>query len=326
MVHKLDAETQTALSEDLAALETIPRTLSELYTQRMRQLELFTPETANPTKTCFAWLLFSKEDLGTRQLQQPLGIGEGPSIFNRDNLPAANEIVKACQGLITLTGNKASIGFLHGTIREYLLHDLNNWGPDAEATVARGCFNYLNLEAFRHGRSNTDERFESRLRDFPLYRYAALHWGEHLRDISTTPLPTDEALLFLMNPAKVDSASQAMLASGNTPLQAGYSRYTPKHMTGLHLAAYFGLLHIIQLLLGKGQKPNSNDSERRTPLWYATAKGHKEAMVLLSQRDRTTFSSMVTQKNDRLVSSLLEAAGQNIRDLQGRTALHIGAI
>jgi hypothetical protein len=307
-------------------LEATPTTLEELYAQSMRRLESFAQETGRLAKSCFAWLLLSKEDLEITQLRHALGVGERPSDFDKDNLPAANEIVKVCGGLVTLSGGNSSIVFSHSTVRDYLLDRLHDWAPDAEETVARGCIDYLNLDAFRRGRCDTDETFESRLRDFPLYRYAARHWGHYLRDIPTSILSPNEILSFLMDTAKVDSASQAVLAPENAPLQVGYSQDTPKRMTGLHLAAYFGLVVVIELLLAQGQKPISNDSEHRTPLWRATEKGHSKAMALLSRRDRITFSSMLAQRQNELAASLFIVAGQNIKDLQGRTALHMGAI
>lgn len=59
----------------------------------------------------------------------------------------------------------------------------------------------------------------------------------------------------------------------------GYSQRAPKHMTGLHLAAYFGLNKVIAALLKDFFFiADARDSKDQTPLWWAAQKGH-EAIV-----------------------------------------------
>ena len=53
-------------------------------------------------------------------------------------------------------------------------------------------------------------------------------------------------------------------------------------MTGLHLAAYFGVEAVVQLLLGTEKvDADSKDDDGRTPLWRAAANGHEAVVKLL---------------------------------------------
>ena len=55
-------------------------------------------------------------------------------------------------------------------------------------------------------------------------------------------------------------------------------------MTGLHLAAYFGIKDVVKLLLDKGAKLETKDKDDRTPLLYAAANGHEAVVKLLREK------------------------------------------
>lgn len=52
-----------------------------------------------------------------------------------------------------------------------------------------------------------------------------------------------------------------------------YARNNPSKMTGVHLAAYFGLTEIMVALAENGLAPNSRDTYGRTPLRVAVGNG-----------------------------------------------------
>jgi ankyrin repeat protein len=54
-------------------------------------------------------------------------------------------------------------------------------------------------------------------------------------------------------------------------------------MTGMHLAAYFGVHEAINVILGS-QYLDSKDSHGRTPLWLAAENGHEKVVELLLGR------------------------------------------
>jgi hypothetical protein len=70
---------------------------------------------------------------------------------------------------------------------------------------------------------------------------------------------------FLQKQAQVEASSQALIAVKQWSGHPNYSQEIPKKMTGLHLAAYFGLDDAVGDLLGS-KSPDSKDSHSRTPL------------------------------------------------------------
>ena len=55
-------------------------------------------------------------------------------------------------------------------------------------------------------------------------------------------------------------------------------------MTGLHLAAYFGLELVIRLLLEKGADIKATDKRGQTPLYRALGSSHLEVVQLLLEK------------------------------------------
>src|SRR5271163_3815099 len=129
------------------------------------------------------------------------------------------------------------IHFINNTTQEYFGRTQISWFPDAQRDIATTCVIYLLFDAFKSSFCPTDEEFEERLRLNPLYDYAARNWGHHARAASTD---VEKLILGLLeSETKKSAASQAMFASGLWRFE--YSQKVPKQVTGVHLAAYFGL-------------------------------------------------------------------------------------
>lgn len=300
--------------------------LEDLYRQNMSRIGGLPEEQSRLATTALLWLVFAARPLRDRELGHVLAVNLGSNQFDKQNIPETREILALCEGFVVHVEPDGLLLLVHESAHKYLWETLKEWAPEARGTIARSCMTYLNLDVFGEGFCESDEKLESRLNEFVFYSYAARNWGTHLRELKH--LPQKEILSFLMNPSKVDFASQVMQIPVQRPLQQNYSQMVTRQVTGLHLAAYWGLTTVIKWLLEEGQKPSVKDSNNRTPLWQATASGHIEAMKLLSVNDLTTFTRMLSEgKNNpaerNLAMALLYAARSTIRDLRFGSALHI---
>ena len=89
---------------------------------------------------------------------------------------------------------------------------------------------------------------------------------------------------------RVAAYSQALMVSTNYRYY-GYSQRVPTQIIGVHLAAWFNLPELIDMLVDSGYKPSCEDTHRRTPLSYAAEHGHEAAVQLLRARDDVDVDS-----------------------------------
>ena len=86
---------------------------------------------------------------------------------------------------------------------------------------------------------------------------------------------------FLEERTQVEASSQALMAAKRYSSPENYSQEFPKQMTGLHLAAYFGVEKTVEDLLQKRVDIDSRDTYGRTPLSWAAENGHEAVVGLL---------------------------------------------
>lgn len=215
------------------------------------------------------------------KLQHALAIELGDKAFDVDNIPETEGILSVCAGLITLNEETRVARLVHYTTQQYFEKTWNTWFPDAHREIGRVCLTFLSLDAFRNGICETQEEFLSRLNQFPLYNYASRNWGYHIQH-HCGPIEEELALELLSDAPKAAACSQA-LTIGRQHLWTSKTR--KQQMTGMHLAAYWGLSNVLKLLIDNDNAINVEDPLKRTPLSWASKNGHeKEMRVLLENR------------------------------------------
>ena len=230
-------------------------------------------------KDALSWITCAKRPLTTLELQNGLAVESSDSELNEEKLCEIEDIISVCAGLVTVDEESHIIRLVHYTTQEYFERTWMSWFPNAQNDIAMACVAYLLFDAFDTGFCPTDQDFEARLRLNSLYKYAARNWGRHA---SVASAKMKQLIVdFLENEANVSASSQALMASGS---YSGYSQDVPRQLTGVHLAAYFGLREVIIALLKNGHDPDSKDSSDRTPLSYAAEKGHEAVVKLLLEK------------------------------------------
>jgi hypothetical protein len=233
-------------------------------------------------KQVLSWITCAKRPLTTLELRHALAVEISESALDKENLPEIEDIVSMCAGLVTIDQESNIIRLVHYTTQEYFERNQVTWFPNAQTDIAMTCVTYLSFNAFETGFCPTDEEFEARLQLNLLYDYAARNWGHHARAASTE---VEQLILGLLeSEAKVSAANQAILASKSYSWDSGYSQRVLRQMTGVHVAAYFGLREAIMALLKNGHDLDTKDNGGRTPLSWATEKGHEAVVKLLLEK------------------------------------------
>jgi ankyrin repeat protein len=136
---------------------------------------------------------------------------------------------------------------------------------------------------------------------------------------------------FLESEAKVSASSQVLIASRLYSDNSDYSQRVPRQMTGVHLAAYFGLTGVIMTLLKNRHNPDVKDTNGQTPLSWAAENGHEAVVKLLLEkgaeleskdifgrtRGRTPLSLAAEKGHKSVMKLLLEKIAE--LDIFGRT-------
>ncbi|VUC36892.1 unnamed protein product [Clonostachys rosea] len=163
--------------------------------------------------------------------------------------------------------------------------------------------------------------FKTRLESYPLYAYAARHWGHHAFKAADPDLQW--IVDFLEQDVLVRGACQAMKADQNGCIQELETR-----MTGLHLAVLFGLEEVIRAMLKPGYDPSSaKDSQGHTPLDWAIEQNKEPIVKLLLIHETITAFDAVREGNlPRLKLLLRTGYDPNELGTWNRILLHEAAI
>ena len=324
----IDQPTKGDIKEALQHLAKGIDGLDKTYKQAMKRIEGQGSRVQELAKHILGWIIHAKRPLSTTELQHALSIRPYTKKLNKDYLPNIQVLQSICAGLVTINEQSGIISLVHYTTQEYFKRTWTSWFPNAQIDITSICITYLLFNVFKTGFCQSDEEFEARLQTNVLYDYAARNWGHHAY---TAPIKEDLILNLLKSGAKVSAASQAMMVSRS---YSGYSQRVPKQITGVHIAAYFGLGGIIIRLLRDRYDPDLQDSYGWTPLSWAAERGHEAVVKLLLEtgkvdvdskdsNGRTPLSRAAEGGHEAVAKLLLETGKVDVdsKDSNGRTPL-----
>ncbi|EXK23782.1 hypothetical protein FOMG_19457 [Fusarium oxysporum f. sp. melonis 26406] len=307
--------TKGEVKEVLRCIAKGENRLDKAYEQTMKRIKSQEENRSRLAQRVLACIFHAKRPLSTAELQDALAVRPSMSTLDRDYLYDVETVLSVCAGLIRLYEKNQIIDLIHKTTRDYFEMTKETWFPNAETEFTTTYVTYLSFDEFKSGPCQTDNGFEERLRLYPLYGYAAHNWGHHARKALTLG---QEVIDFLECKAKVEASNQALIKNrGRSGLY--YSKSFPKRMTGLHLAAYFGLGEAAKALLNLDHDPNSKDSYGRTPLSWAAKIGHEAVVKRLLEKAVTDVNPSdsdgctplwdAARKGDEVITRMLLQGG-----------------
>ncbi|KAK8011810.1 Alpha/Beta hydrolase protein [Apiospora arundinis] len=298
---------------------------SAAYTNAMERIEGQLADWARRAKQVLAWIACAKRQLHKVELQHALAVEHNDLALDQENCSQIEHLVSICAGLVTVDEQSGIIRLVHYTAQEYFESQKARWFPDIELVMTTVCTTYLSFDSFATGHCETDDEFEKRLTEHHLYDYAARNWGLHARAANAD----DKILPFLLKPAQVDAASQVLLASATK--YRGYSQRVLRS-TGLHLAAYFGLVWAVYTI-GDNHSVDVKDSAGQTSLHLASSEGHQDVATLLIDKGADVKATanngqtplhLASSEGHQDVATLLIEKGADVRAAanNGRTSLN----
>ncbi len=273
------------------ALQNLPKGLDETYEQAMIRIESQGEGFRELAKKVLSWAVRARRILSTAELQHAVAVQPGKPKLNRKFIPNIEIIGSICAGLITIDTQSDVVRLVHYTTQEYFEQTKKNWFPNAETNITITCVTYLSFHIFESGVCQTDEEFEERLQLYPFYKYAAENWGHHARAAS---LGAEQSIMVLLgSEAKISASIQPLVALRQYSGDFGYSQRMPRQITGVHLAAYFGLTEVTMILIKHGHNLDAKDIFDRTPLLLAAEHRHEMVAKLLLEKIENEFPRLL---------------------------------
>lgn len=289
------------------ALDDLPRgnlALHQAYTTSMKRLQNQRPGFRRLAERTLTLLSCAERMLTVRELQDALSVRVGDTRLDAGRREFPSIIASACVGLVVVDDENGVVGLVHETTREYLVthmcciapqdmsgspgrdheicNDMTNRMAlkEAHRNLANICLTYLAFDVFESGKQWwPQESRAKRALDYPFYEYANHSWGYHARAAEDDMIVSD----FLESEAKVLAASREVDASSRL------EHVWAQQMTGLQLAAYFGLRNTAGKLLARGRDVNAVSQESPwTSLSWAARNGHEATVELLLQSGADT--------------------------------------
>ena len=280
-------------------------------------------------KKVLSWITHATRPLTVLELRYAIAAEYGELELDEDNLPAIEDIVSVCAGLVTVDKESNIVRLVHYTAQEYFDRTQRRWFPTADSDIAMICISYLSISAFEGEICPKADDFEKSLQSNQFFEYVAQSWGHHARKGGSNPELDTSVLQFLESTVKVAGAGEAMLTHGNHP---GHRRKAPRGIQGLHLTAYFGLRNVAFELLKKGYDQGVKDADGCTPLMWAVDYGQEELVGMLLAKGsgtgtcdtlrRTALHHAASIGQITSIHLLIQhQADVEARDLQGQTPL-----
>jgi len=301
--------TQTTIDDIKKCLYDLPPTLTQRYRRIVDEISLQeVPHRLLAHKTIF-WALTADRPLAARELCAALAVRPAAiddSLVYSDNRRQLGDdpkmlIYRVCGTLIRPRRDVGMVYPFHATVTQYLKVWAEGIGlvrevagfyqlpPDlnSEGIAAAVCMRYLSSSVVTSLRDralgdaeSVNRILVSGVKELDFLRYAVTQWFVHARFIQEGDeflLGIAERLLHERSPTReiiwrmywFSELERSETAEG-----------CPTEFSGLHMAAYFGLVQVVKRLL-RNTRHYVRDGQGRTPLWRAAEKGYEQVVRVL---------------------------------------------
>jgi ankyrin repeat protein len=321
----------------LRLLDSAPKDLDQALEATMGRINAQPPAFRHLAHRALGWIVNAKRPLSVEELLHAFAVeDEGQDAIHPYSLSTPSLIVRACAGFVIVDENGA-LRMAHESIHTFCSRQMRG-AREIENDIACTCVRYLRLKPMSMGPCTSAEELLERCSTMPFLMYAAKNIGEHVDG----DLKVDDQALTLMIGLLDDiscreSLWQALFLNPDirTPaLFEDFFKSLPSEPTALHIAAYWNLYAVCEVLLSRGHPVSPLDSQRWSPLHWAAANGCEKVVALLlgagadldgQDSEGWTPLSWASFEGHTLVVQALLAAGANHLVTSGSakwTALH----
>ncbi|KAF4332120.1 hypothetical protein FBEOM_14088 [Fusarium beomiforme] len=323
--------------------------LGEVYKDTMERVKEQHPDHRSLAFRVLTWICCTNWELTTEAVQHGIALRGGDKELDADGIVDEKLLASVCCGLVEITEASGQLRLAHYTTEDFFQdnrHLLNHYfrdqhsmdphfPPDVDTYISKQCVTCLSigLNGLRYMRSRLRESghydWESEeealedlkldLRFNPLYEYAVINWGNHVRNLSPLDQLDQTFIEFLRGEKMVRQAAEVISTFRR---RSRREEPAPRFLNGLHLAAIFGLSGLAKLLI-QDLDINSRDSTGRTALHWAVESIEYESDS--STKRYQVFGPVEVGRRCVVKALLQERADPNIPGPRGDTPLHLVA-
>lgn len=333
-------------------LKNLPTSLEGMYKYMLLQIPA---KSQTIVASILRWVVMAVRPLTLAELGAAIDATMGTNSGTNPGKTVTDHL-GYCGNILRVSGSKVVL--VHQSAKEYLLRrdcdpDTQSEffrvrADDANAEIARICFNYLSNGSLKAGAVNAVDQGDkplARLLPFPLLLYSVFHWPEHVRCSSNSM----DDIFDLSNPffEKESSICSSWLATYWSMKKEAHQPFPL-----LHLASYFGFPLLASKALKKDRNwggkmkifkrsdkdkdhVDSRDGSGHSPIFYAAGNGQESIVQLLLEgkadvnlmcNSKTALHRTAANGHSAVIRLLLKSGAEvNAQDSTGMTALHRAA-
>ncbi|KAI9773768.1 MAG: hypothetical protein M1839_002001 [Geoglossum umbratile] len=318
------------------ALLCLPKELDTTYSEAMQRIRSQDDRKVRRATQVLSWISYAVRQLTVKEIQYALAIEPSDRVMDEEALPDIGALISVCAGLVTIDQNSNVIRLVHYTAQEYLERTRMGHFPTAQLNIAGTCLTYLSFDTFAGGYCSNDEEMEKRLQENTFLQYAASCWGYHARGSpEQDQFVRDLILAFFKQEPKMSCSIQVRHILQHR--FKGYTQHFPRNVSGLQVAASFGLKEVVNMLTEKDTNIEAVDSNGMAALHSAALHGYEEVVKFLLEKGaaidamdnsrRTPLHLAASNGHVASVQILLEwRAHIDARTNFGETALYLATL
>ncbi|KAJ6630946.1 ankyrin repeat-containing domain protein [Mycena sp. CBHHK59/15] len=346
-------ERQLSRRDVRKALDSLPETIEDVYSDALNRIENQQTEMKNLAHSVLSLIIYAYEPLTWQALQHAIAVTRDMTDMDDEAILSVDDILHVCAGLVMIESQSGFVKLVHYTTQEYFDSIRSARFPNAHADIANVCLRYITFDPFQARTIPIDEHTPTR---YPLYSYAARNWGNHLRMAQPSLFPAFLEL-FLRHSPSIYPFKHAwvhtcyMFPPDRRLLSGAYifplpfklselRQWVETHsdwldsLSGLHIGCWFGLEELVRYYIDAGIDLNQKDTYVPTPLSVAVSAGHSTIVSMLLQHsdvqlntkdaDGGTVLLHAAMDNSNSILQLLlnrEDLDVNVKDESGWTAL-----
>ncbi|KAJ5722129.1 hypothetical protein N7488_000164 [Penicillium malachiteum] len=201
--------------------------------------------------------------------------------LDSDNMPSSDVLLRICVGLVVVNKTDNTLGLVHTSAYEYLSNLLCNEKPHLD--IAQTCLRYLGQRGIMDQPCQSSTELIQRFDDFKFLCYAAKHWGHQICDQESQKELQPLILKLINDDGLRHSSFQALQfrLEFEGVLADEIFESLPQGPHAPHIAAYWNLIEIVEVLIEADADLSAVDSHKWTPLHWACANNHPQVAALL---------------------------------------------